>query len=163
VAEVLYDDRYGTVPTLRSPEGMAVTTWGGGEDGILERFWRTIIGYDRVITYNGRLFDVPYLMQRSLIRDLPISRNLITGRQPEHVDVAEILTLRRATRMYGLGVWAQAIGAPSPKEGSVSGANVHEVFAMRRTKEIAEYCLLDVQATATLAERVLRLWAPLLG
>lgn len=163
VGEVLYDNRYGPIESLRAPSDTVISVHGGSEETILERFWSVIGTYDRVITYNGRIFDVPFLMQRSLIRNLAISRNLITGRQPEHVDLAEILTLRRATRMYGLGIWAQAIGAPSPKEGAVSGPTVHEVFAMRRTKEIAEYCLGDVQATATLAERVLNLWRPLLG
>jgi DNA polymerase elongation subunit (family B) len=163
--EVLYDDRHGRFDTIDGVEGYQTTTVGGTEAEVLEVFWKAVRAFDRVITYNGRSFDVPFLMQRSLILGVPISRNLMPPRyQPGsvHLDLADVLSQFGATRPFGLAVWTEATGGVSPKSGSVSAATVAEAFAAGRTREIAEYCMRDVIATAHLAERVQRLWSPML-
>jgi DNA polymerase elongation subunit (family B) len=161
--ELLYDDRHGDLDKLEFPEGTEFSLFGGDETAILERFWQSISRYRPVITYNGRGFDVPFLMQRSLIREVEITENLLPPRfylnRANHLDLQDILSTFRATRPYGLAAWTQAIGASSPKEGSVAGAEVGEAFHAGRTGEIVEYCARDVVATAKLADRVLRHWA----
>jgi len=160
---VLYDDRHGEISDLNFPEGTEFMLEGGSETEVLERFWANVARFDRVITYNGRGFDVPFLMQRSLIREVPISTNLLPPRfylNRNHLDLQDVLSTFRATRPYGLAPWTQAIGASSPKEGSVAGAEVGEAFHAGRTAEIVEYCARDVVATGKLAERVLRYWRP---
>lgn len=162
---VLYDNEHGEIDPARfdGPLEADFTLIGGDETAILEQFWSKVARYRRVITYNGRGFDVPFLMQRSLVREVPISVDLMPPRYQlnrNHLDLQDLLSLFRATRPYGLEPWTQAIGATSPKEGSVSGAGVGEAFAAGRTQEIAEYCARDVMATSQLAEKALRLWAP---
>jgi hypothetical protein len=56
-----------------------------------------------------------------------------------------------------------AAGLSDPKAGPVRGEQVGAAFREGRTREIVEYCMRDVVATAQLAERVLRLWKPLLS
>lgn len=163
--EILYDDRHGTLEDIEMPEGIEATLMGGGEVAVLTRFWEAVRKFRRVITYNGRGFDVPFLMQRSLIRKVAISRNLMPPRfnlSGSHLDLAEVLSQFRATRPYGLASWTEAIGESSPKEGEVAGAEVGEAFHAGRTAAIAEYCMRDVAATAKLAERVLGHWGPML-
>jgi 3'-5' exonuclease len=162
---VLYDNEHGEIDPARfdGPIEAQFTLVGGDEPSILEHFWSDVARYRRVITFNGRGFDVPFLMQRSLVREVPISADLMPPRyhlNRNHLDLQDVLSLFRATRPYGLAPWTQATGAESPKEGSVSGAAVGEAFSAGRTQEIAEYCARDVVATAQLAEKVLRLWAP---
>lgn len=162
---VLYDNEHGELDPVRfdGPIDAEFTLIGGDETEVLTQFWTHVARYRRVITYNGRGFDVPFLMQRSLVREVPISVDLMPPRYQlnrNHLDLQDVLSLFRATRPYGLAPWTQAIGASSPKEGSVAGAEVGAAFAAGRTREIAEYCARDVVATARLAEKVLRLWAP---
>ena len=162
---LLYDNEHGELDpsTFDVPLDVEFTLIGGDETRVLEQFWANVAPYRRVITYNGRGFDVPFLMQRSLVREVPISVDLMPPRfqlNRNHVDLQDVLSLFRATRPFGLAPWTQAIGAASPKEGSVTGAEVGAAFAAGRTQEIAEYCARDVMATARLAEKVLRLWAP---
>ena len=162
--EILYDDRHGTLEDLELPEGVEATLTGGDEAAILARFWEAVRKFRRVITYNGRGFDVPFLMQRSLIRQVPISRNLMPPRfnlNSAHLDLAEVLSQFRATRPYGLAAWTEAIGESSPKEGEVAGAEVGAAFHAGKAAAIAEYCMRDVDATAKLAKRVLSDWGPL--
>ncbi len=163
--EVLYDDRHGPIESLATPEGVSVSLVGGSEADIVEHFWKRVAPYDRVVTYNGRGFDVPFLMQRALVHEIPLTCDLMPPRfhrSSRHLDLQELLSQYRATRPYGLAAWTQAIGAASPKEGEVSGAGVGEAFREGRTREIAEYCLRDVEATARLYERVQRYWSVML-
>lgn len=163
---LLYDDEHGTLDDLDLPEDARFEVIGGDETAILTHFWDRIVPFRRVITYNGRGFDVPFLMQRSLVRDVPIRANLMPPRfylDRNHLDLQDVLSMFRATRPFGLSAWTQAIGATSPKDGSVAGAEVGEAFAAGRTGEIVEYCARDVIATARLAEKTVRLWGPVLG
>jgi len=163
---VLYDDCHGELTGLTWPQGTEFALAGGDETAMLERFWDNVSRYDRVITYNGRGFDVPFLMQRSLIREVEITSNLLPPRfflDRNHLDLQDVLSAFRATRPFGLAAWTQAIGASSPKEGSVAGAEVGAAFHAGRTGEIVEYCARDVVATAKLAEKVQRYWRPFLG
>lgn len=162
---VLYDNRHGELKPFATPDGFEVVLFGGSETEILERFWSSIAQFQRVITYNGRNFDVPFLMQRSLVREVAVTANLMPYRYRfdlNHMDLADVLSWFRATRPFGLASWTQAIGATSPKEGSVAGAEVGAAFAEGRTQEIAEYCWRDVIATAQLADRVQHYWGPAL-
>lgn len=160
---LLYDDRHGELSHLDLPADTEFTLEGGSETSILERFWSNVAHFERVITYNGRGFDVPFLMQRSLVREVEISTNLLPPRfylDRNHLDLQDALSAFRATRPFGLAPWTEAIGATSSKEGSVSGAEVGEAFHAGRTGEIVEYCARDVVATAKLADKVLRYWRP---
>lgn len=163
--EMLYDDRHGKIEDMETPEGTSASLFGGDERAILERFWAAAAKFDRVITYNGRVFDVPFLMQRSLILDVPVSSNLMPPRfnlRASHLDLAEVLSQFRATRPYGLAAWTQAVGLSSPKEGEVAGAQVGEFFHAGKVKPILEYCMRDVVATAQLHQRVQKLWGRML-
>jgi hypothetical protein len=163
--EVIYDHRHGELEELETPEGYSVTLFGGTEAEMLRRFWDVISSFQRVITYNGRNFDVPFLMQRSLVREVEVGVNLMPYRyrlNGNHLDLADVLSWFRATRPYGLAPWTEAVGATSPKEGSVAGAEVGAAFHAGRTREIAEYCLRDVVATSILAQRVQSCWRTML-
>jgi DNA polymerase elongation subunit (family B) len=164
--EILYDNRHGELNNLTLPEGDQAAMFGGDEAATLEHFWDRIGHYHRVVSYNGRGFDVPFLMQRSLIRQVRISRNLMPPRfnlRGSHLDLAEVLSQFRATRPYGLEAWTQAVGLSSPKEGEVSGAGVGDAFHAGQAKEIAEYCMRDVVATAGLYEKIRDQWGPMLA
>jgi len=50
----------------REEEGIVYRA--GSEAGILRMFWKDIERYNVWVTYNGRTFDVPFLMQRSPYR-----------------------------------------------------------------------------------------------
>ncbi len=161
-AAMLYDDRHGALEQIEhSSRVNQVTLVGGDETKILGEFWKMVRSFGTVVTYNGRGFDIPFLMQRSLIRGVSITRNLMPPRfsaMNEHMDLAEVLSQFRATRPYGLEAWAQATGVGSPKEGGVKGAEVSQAFADGRQGEIVEYCLRDVVATAEIAAAVSRQW-----
>ena len=61
---------------------------GLSEKEMLESFWRVAKRVDQFITFNGRNFDVPFLMMRSAMLGVKVTRNLMGYRYgDEHIDL----------------------------------------------------------------------------
>ncbi|OGZ60848.1 MAG: hypothetical protein A2919_02240 [Candidatus Spechtbacteria bacterium RIFCSPLOWO2_01_FULL_43_12] len=131
----------------------------GSEKEILERFWDVARHYSVFVTFNGRGFDVPYLMIRSAVHKIKPTQNLMSNRYlglqrgVQHVDLQDQLSFYGAVqRRPKLHFVAQAFGLESPKKGEIEGAQVPKAFHDKRYKEIAEYCMDDVIATKKIYE-----------
>ncbi len=129
------------------------TFQSGSEKEILKLFWEQLKKYNCFVTFNGRVFDCPFLMLRSAINQIRPTRNLMPYRYQfrEHVDLADQLSFYDALRRkFSLHMWCQAFGIPSPKEGGVTGLMVKDMFKQGKCLDIARYCLCDVKATKAL-------------
>ncbi len=129
------------------------------EAGLLARFWEVAQHYDQVVTFNGRGFDVPFLYLRSAVLAVPISRKDWLGYRYQtepHCDLAEQFTFYGvsgrdgAARRFNLDFYCKSFGIDSPKSHGVTGLDVNRLLAEGRHRDIAEYCLRDVQATLAL-------------
>jgi hypothetical protein len=130
-----------------------VTFVTGDEKQILQDFWGEMKKYPQFVTFSGRIFDCPFLMLRSAMNHIPISRNLMPYRysHAQHVDLADQLTFYDAVRRkFSLDMWCKAFGIRSPKQDGVTGLDVRNLFKEGRYEDIARYCLRDVQATKEL-------------
>jgi DNA polymerase elongation subunit (family B) len=126
---------------------------------LLTAFWDVVKHYESIITFNGRGFDVPFVYLRSALLNVPISRKDWLGYRYQtepHCDLAEQLTFYGvsgrdgAARRFNLDFYCKAFGIESPKSHGVTGSDVNALLAAGRYREIAEYCLRDVQATVLL-------------
>ena len=131
----------------------------GTEKETLQRFWDVATNYHTFVTFNGRGFDVPYLMIRSAIHGIRPPINLMSNRYlglqrgAKHVDLSDQFTFYGAIwRRPKLHFVTQAFGITSPKGGDISGAEVPEAFWDKRYVDIARYCMQDVVATKKLME-----------
>lgn len=122
------------------------------EKGILEEFWQAVSRYKTVVTFNGRSFDGPFIMLRSAMLGVKTRRNLVPNRyRPEdHCDLLDQLTFYGATRKFNLDFYCKAFGIQSPKEEGITGLDMGNLFHAGKYREIAEYCIRDVRATAEL-------------
>jgi len=128
------------------------------EAEMLTAFWGVARHYDSVITFNGRGFDVPFVYLRSALLNVPISRKDWLGYRFQcepHCDLADQLTFYGgsrdgAGRRFNLDFYCKAFGIDSPKSHGVTGMDVNQLLAMGCYRQIAEYCLRDVQATVRL-------------
>lgn len=126
---------------------------------LLTAFWDVARHYERVVTFNGRGFDVPFIYLRSALLNVAISRKEWLGYRYQtepHCDLAEQLTFYGvsgrdgAARRFNLDFYCKAFGIDSPKSHGVTGSDVSALLAEGRSREIAEYCLHDVKATVQL-------------
>jgi predicted PolB exonuclease-like 3'-5' exonuclease len=129
------------------------------ESELLAAFWELSRRYDLVVTFNGRGFDVPFLYLRSALLNVSITRKDWLGYRftaEPHCDLADQLTFYSvggrdgAARRFNLDFYCKAFGIESPKSMGVTGMDVGRLLQEKKFREIAEYCVRDVEATTKL-------------
>jgi len=124
----------------------------GSETEILREFWRYVAqSVGRLVTYNGRSFDGPFLTLRSALLGVEPSRSFSPYRYSfsRHCDLAEVISFFGARGMESLDFWCRQAGIESPKKG-LDGSKVGEAYENGKIEKIGRYCLEDARATAEL-------------
>lgn len=132
------------------------------EEEMLRKFWELAARYEVFVTFNGRGFDIPFLMIRSAIHGVRPTKDLMQARYAwqqrnslaVHVDLQDVLSFYGALRRKGsLHLWTRAFGIESPKAGGVAGDDVGPLFKKKKFLEIAKYNVRDIRATRALYEK----------
>jgi len=137
-------------------EGKDAQYKGLTEPEMLKAFWRIIEATDQVITFNGRAFDIPFLMIRSAVNKIKPSKNLLSNRYDTslHIDLLEQLSFYGGIKKFNLDFYCHTFGIKSPKSKEISGMEVKNLYEAGRIKDIAEYCGEDIYATY----RLYKIW-----
>jgi hypothetical protein len=119
------------------------------ESEMLESFWGYVKKADKIVSFNGRQFDLPYLMLRSAVLKIKPSKNFLKNRyeHKDHIDLLDKFTFMGLTRKFNLDFYCHTFGIDSPKTHGISGMEVKELYNSGHIKEIAVYCADDVRAT----------------
>lgn len=123
------------------------------ESEMLNFFWAQAKKADQIITFNGRNFDLPFLMTRSAINKIRPTKNFLKGNKfsvKTHIDLLDKLTYYGSVRKFNLDFYCQALGIESPKGKDITGMEVRELYNAGKLKDIAVYCSEDLRATAEL-------------
>ncbi|MDP3731315.1 MAG: ribonuclease H-like domain-containing protein [bacterium] len=128
------------------------------EKDMLEKFWQGAEHYDEFVSFNGRSFDVPFLMVRSAILGIRPSVDLMSNRYlssqrfgVKHIDLLDQLSFYGAVRRKGnLHLWCRAFSIKSPKDDGVTGEDVGKLFRENKFLDIAKYNVGDLRATKAL-------------
>ena len=145
---------------LRIEKSNMRTYISGTEKQILEKFWTFFEEDSRFISFNGRQFDGPFLMIRSAIHGIVPKRDLVGYRYAFHpnCDLREVLNFFGTTNnrqfKFNLDLACKTFGVETSKSEGVDGRSVEQWYRAGRHRELAEYCLEDVRATAQLYEKL---------
>lgn len=128
------------------------------EKSMLENFWKIARQYKEFISFNGRAFDIPFLIVRSAIHKIKITKDLMSNRflssqkfGAKNIDLFDQLSFYGAVRRKGnLHLWSRAFGIKSPKAEGITGDDVGRLFKEKKFKEIARYNVGDIKATKEL-------------
>lgn len=125
------------------------------ERALIQAFWLLAAQAEVVVSFNGRNFDVPFLVGRSLVHEIPARVDLLGNPYAvrPHLDLYRVISTGRSTGPASLDAVCWALGVESPK-GAMDGAGVAPAFARGAIAEIAEYNRGDVRATAAVYRRV---------
>ncbi len=114
----------------------------------------------QLVTFNGRGFDLPVLIHRSIKHGVTTGRTLLLKAVNEsryrpliHVDLLDALTFCGASGRFPLAAYAIGHGWRSPKE-DMDGAQVAGAVHAGRIVDVVRYCARDVLATAHLYARI---------
>ncbi len=107
-----------------------------------------------MVTYNGRGFDLPVLVHRSIRHGVRKGRDVVIRAANEnrfkpqmHLDLSDVVTFTGAASRYPLAAYALGYGFRSPKD-QMDGSKVGEAVADGKILEVTRYCACDVIATA---------------
>lgn len=153
---VVYFQAQGEAPEMSEYEGCALKA--ATEEEMLGEFWRIAEQYREFVSFNGRSFDVPFIMVRSAVHGIRPTKNLMSNRYLDmqksgatHIDLLDSLTFQGAVRRKGnLHLWTRAFGIKSPKDEGVTGDDVGRLFREGKFLEIARYNAGDLKATKEL-------------
>lgn len=131
------------------------------ERDLLQSFWQAASQYQEFVSFNGRAFDVPFLMIRSAVHRIQPSKDLMSNRYltsqkfgATHIDLLDQLTFYGAVRRRGtLHLWSRAFDIKSPKAGGITGDDVGRLFRENKFSDIARYNVGDLRATRDLYQR----------
>ncbi|MFA5188204.1 MAG: ribonuclease H-like domain-containing protein [Patescibacteria group bacterium] len=125
------------------------------EKEMLEKFWQGAINYTEFVSFNGRGFDVPYLMLRSAVHEVKPTKDLMSNRylnsqkfNAMHIDLMDQLSFYGAMQRKGsLHLYCRAFGIKSPKAEGISGDDVAALYKAKEYEKIAKYNSWDLRAT----------------
>ncbi len=133
---------------------------------IVEEFWRGLAHYKsrsgnraKLITFNGRGFDLPLLELAAFRYGCCASDYFVNSRNRYNgeIDLFDWLTNYGACRLAGgLDLFSKILGKPGKME--VSGDQVYAMYLAGKIQEINDYCMFDTLDTyfVFLRTRVLR-------
>lgn len=137
----------------------------GGERALLAAVNDVLSRAGCIVTFNGRAFDVPVLVHRSIANGVrPAAFLMMAARESRypnwkgtprlHVDLREQFTFFGAVWGPGgtLRAYALGYGLEDPKANG-SGADVAQLVERKDARALATYCLGDVGITAELFKR----------
>lgn len=129
------------------------------EKAMLQVFWNLAEHAEEFVTFNGRAFDLPFMMIRSAIHGIRPSKDLLSNRYlslqkygAKHVDLLDQLTFYGAVYRHkgSLHLWTRAFGIASPKADGITGDDVGRLFKAGEFLKIAQYNVGDLKATRAL-------------
>lgn len=143
----------------------------GDERDQLRKFWEIVANVDLFIGHNVRDFDLPFIMQRSMI--LGVKPTWVRFEEPgvskykmtKFLDFARYRSAPIFDIMWEWNHWkdkwdnktiehiAIAMGIPTPKQG-IDGSQVYEFYKKGKEKEIIEYCKRDVETNRAVYKRM---------
>ena len=126
------------------------------EPDLLRAFWILANTATTVVSFNGRGFDIPFLVARSLVHNIPARVDLLSNRYAPrpHLDLYQVLTQgRHGSGPSNLDTICWALGIESPKE-KMDGSMVAPAYEKGDAEDIAVYNRADVTATTKVYHRV---------
>lgn len=141
---------------------LALQCRSGGEPDwderrLLRSFWKFFAsGHYRLVTWNGRGFDVPVLLLRAMMYGIPAAAYFTRGDRWSgygqrysaewHADLLELTSGHGASMRMGLDDVARAIGLPG--KGGEHGSKVSEMIGRGEIERVRSYCETDCLNTA---------------
>jgi hypothetical protein len=123
------------------------------ESIILAEFWDFILGFstssDLIIGHNIMDFDLPFIVQRSIIKGVRPTVDFYFGkyRNQPIFDTMRVWDCWKWGGATSLKKLAYALKLENPKAGGIDGSNIFEAFTKGRFEEIYKYCMRDVKVT----------------
>jgi hypothetical protein len=120
---------------------------------MLERFWKDVRNA-LFVTFAGNHFDLPALMRRSQLLNVPFPQLNIDRYRSPHRDLQSILTFNGVINPKGKSLKFYCSRFGIPNDDMTTGAQIGEMVRAGDWPGIVAHCEADVKATKQLAARL---------
>jgi uncharacterized protein YprB with RNaseH-like and TPR domain len=138
------------ISTYNMSNNQVVSFVDKDESLVINQYWEYVnsLNVPTLVTFNGTSFDLPYLVHRSIVRGIRISKYT----QIDLRQIANSFFLSYEKRVKGsLGYWASVLGI---EQKTPDGFEMVRLFAEGRLDEIKKHCEEDISITKKLFERL---------
>jgi predicted PolB exonuclease-like 3'-5' exonuclease len=105
-----------------------------------------------IVTFNGRVFDLPVLLVRSLLLGVPHPDISLDRYRSPHIDLLDLLTYHGTIAARSLKWYAKRFGIAV--EDQTSGKDIAQLVQAGDWTAVQAHCLSDIRLTRALAERL---------
>lgn len=130
----------------------AITRAECDETELLLRMWEAVAG-KCCIGFNILKFDLPVLIRRSQLLEIPCPVMALDRYRTPHIDLLERLSFNGAITYRSLNFYARRFGLDCPDD-DVHGHEIPGLVADGEWAAILKHCLADVEKTKLLAQRL---------
>ena len=167
-----FDGTYGRICTIAyAINDEPVQSLSGDEREMVSKFWEAAGRADLFVGHNIRDFDLPFIMQRSVVLGVKPSWNKFEEPGKKPWDMQKFLSFARYKNLpifdtqWEWNNWREkwtnktiehislALGIPTPKEG-IDGSEVWNFYKAGKIKEICDYCMRDVETVRAVYKRM---------
>lgn len=130
--------------SARDEKNQVTYTWTKDEKTMLENFWSMAFNFTSFCTFNGKSFDVPVLMFRSMILGVtPCKIDTNPYSINNHYDLRAIFTGRNKFQKGSLDFLCKRLGCPIEPFGS--GKDVQGWYDSGDKASIVKHCEMDIK------------------
>lgn len=164
VCVVGYAERVGT-KVVTSDDFLAENS-DEAERDLLTAFWERVRARDRLATFNGAGFDIPFILRRSWLLGVKPTRmfetvawKCSTG-ETNHTDVRLVLSLGDKKAKGTMDLFGK-LKLGRGKTDGMDGSQVWEYWQAGRVDEVRQYCMDDCAVTLELLESLYGFYLPM--
>lgn len=130
------------------------------EQLILAEFWHYLsnfhVLYDLIIGHNILEFDLPFIVQRSIIKGVCPTVDFYFGKYKKApiFDTMRVWDCWKWKDKTSLKKLAYALELENPKTADIDGRKIYDAFIEGRFEEIYHYCMRDVKTTRNIWRKI---------
>ena len=136
------------------------------EKDLLRVFWNLIelmqrdgSNLSKIISYNGKRFDIPFILLRSVARRVEITHSLgYKGDFDFHIDLWEEFSLGRKIKGFSIEIISKMLGIEYHRSGDFNGKLVWDWYKNKDYLNIAILCIKDVDLTEKIYKALKDTW-----
>jgi len=136
-----------------------ILIYGQKEKNILNRFWKYMekVQPDRIVTFNGYNFDLPFILIRSKLNKIEPTYDLNTVKwrmeHSNHFDCMQLLSGKENFLNVALEISCRLLGLSVP-EARIRGEEIPNHYSQGNVEPIKTHCVQELEMTESLFIRL---------
>ena len=148
--KITFDSNFNKIACIAVYNGskgkaLGLQDFDNDESALLETFWNGALKFQKIITFNGLGFDIPFIYKRSLLNRVKptIWISQVRYYVKNHLDIYAVMNNWNTWGARGgLDLYSNLLLNKPGKDG-ICGADVQKYWDEGKYEEVCDYCIRD--------------------